>query len=78
MVGPQILKMVRRGDASVWNSTSKIALVSSWLATMFCLDGEIKGVDEVRTLGRLLHAPPLPRLLDMIGNIFCERMIKRM
>jgi hypothetical protein len=46
-IGPQILKVVGRGEPTVWKNTSAITLVSNWLATMFCADGEIKGVDEV-------------------------------
>lgn len=46
--GPQIRKLVTRGEAHTWEHTEKITLVSNWLATMFCADGEIKGYDEVR------------------------------
>ncbi|CDZ97127.1 Sugar (pentulose and hexulose) kinases [Phaffia rhodozyma] len=56
--GPQIRKLVSRGVPEVWEMTEKIALVSNWLATMICADGEIKGYDEADASGMNLWDLP--------------------
>lgn len=47
--GPQILKVVKQ-QPEIWENTGRIGIVSSCLATMLCLDGEVKGIDEVSLL----------------------------
>jgi len=48
--GPQILKVVKN-QKECWKNTSRVGIVSSWLATMLCLDGEVKGIDESDACG---------------------------
>ncbi|KAL7415883.1 hypothetical protein BDY24DRAFT_337338, partial [Mrakia frigida] len=55
--GPQVLKVVKQ-QKDVWENTSRVGIVSSWLATMLCLDGEVKGIDESDACGMDLFDIP--------------------
>ncbi|CAO1637329.1 unnamed protein product [Parajaminaea phylloscopi] len=48
--GPQILRF-RREDPAAYEQTERISLVSSFVTTMLCVDGEIKGIDESDACG---------------------------
>lgn len=48
--GPQILKF-RKEDPEAYANTSRVSLVSSFVTTMLCLDGEIKAIDESDACG---------------------------
>ncbi|ORY76517.1 hypothetical protein BCR35DRAFT_305745 [Leucosporidium creatinivorum] len=48
--GPQILKL-RREQPELYEKTDKISLVSSFLTTLFCADGEIKAMEESDACG---------------------------
>ncbi|KAK4046848.1 hypothetical protein OIO90_006424 [Microbotryomycetes sp. JL221] len=48
--GPQILKL-RRKQPDVYDKTARISLVSSFLTTMLCLDGEVKPLEESDACG---------------------------
>lgn len=57
--GPQILK-VSKGQNDVWEQTGRVGIVSSWLATMICLDGNVKGIDEVIPRSTSVYSTRLP------------------
>lgn len=46
----QILKF-RKQDPAAYEGTSRISLVSSFITTLLCLDGEVKGIDESDVCG---------------------------
>ncbi|GAA6033055.1 hypothetical protein JCM8097_000121 [Rhodosporidiobolus ruineniae] len=48
--GPQILKL-RRARPDVYEQTERISLVSSFLTTLLCADGEIKALEESDACG---------------------------
>lgn len=48
--GPQIMRW-KRLYPDEWAQTSRISLVSSYITTLLCLDGEIKGIDESDVCG---------------------------
>lgn len=48
--GPQILRF-RRTEPEAYANTSRISLVSSFLTTLLCLDGDVKGIDESDACG---------------------------
>ncbi|GAA6001886.1 xylulokinase [Rhodotorula paludigena] len=48
--GPQILKL-RRTQPDVYDKTDRISLVSSFLTSIFCADGEIKPMEESDACG---------------------------
>lgn len=43
--GPQIMKL-RKQKPEVYEDTSRISLISSFLTTILCADGEVKGMEE--------------------------------
>lgn len=43
--GPQIMKL-RKQKPDIYQVTSRISLVSSFLTTILCTDGEVKGMEE--------------------------------
>jgi xylulokinase len=48
--GPQIMRFIQL-DPEAYTSTSRISLVSSFITTLLCLDGDIKGIDESDACG---------------------------
>jgi xylulokinase len=48
--GPQIMRFMAT-EPEAYNQTSRISLVSSFITTLLCLDGEIKGIDESDACG---------------------------
>ncbi|ORX34314.1 xylulokinase [Kockovaella imperatae] len=48
--GPQIMKL-RRNDRATYDATFRISLCSSFITTLLCVDGEIKGIDESDACG---------------------------
>jgi xylulokinase len=48
--GPQIMRW-RRAHPDQFANTSRISLVSSYITSLLCLDGEIKGIDESDVCG---------------------------
>lgn len=47
---PQIMRF-KRSEPEAYEKTSRISLVSSFITTMLCLDGAIKGIDESDACG---------------------------
>lgn len=45
--GPQLKKIFERQREKVWDKTERVCLLSSFLTGLLCLDGEVKGMDEV-------------------------------
>jgi xylulokinase len=41
----------KRVDPEAYESTDRISLVSSFMTTLLCLDGEVKGIDESDACG---------------------------
>ncbi|PWN38449.1 actin-like ATPase domain-containing protein [Meira miltonrushii] len=48
--GPQIMRF-RKTDPKAYENTWRISLVSSFMTTILCLDGEVKGIDESDACG---------------------------
>ena len=48
--GPQIMRF-RKGDIAAYRKTYRISLCSSYITTLLCADGEIKGIDESDACG---------------------------
>lgn len=48
--GPQIMRF-RRQEPQAYLDTDRVSLVSSFVTTMLCADGEIKGIDESDACG---------------------------
>ncbi|KAK8844529.1 hypothetical protein IAR55_006375 [Kwoniella newhampshirensis] len=48
--GAQI-KRFKRVDPEAYDATDRISLVSSYITTLLCLDGEVKGIDESDACG---------------------------
>ncbi len=48
--GPQIARF-RREEPEAYEATDRISLVSSFITTLLCADGEIKGIDESDACG---------------------------
>lgn len=48
--GPQIMRF-RKTDPKAYENTWRISLVSSFVTTLLCLDGEVKGIDESDACG---------------------------
>lgn len=48
--GPQIMRF-RKTEPEAYRQTWKISLVSSFMTTLLCLDGEVKGIDESDACG---------------------------
>lgn len=61
-------------DPKAYQATSRISLVSSFITTLLCLDGEIKGIDESDACGMNLWDMQSPQrgwvsaLLEFIGG----------
>ncbi|RXK37523.1 hypothetical protein M231_05244 [Tremella mesenterica] len=53
--GPQIRRF-KRLDPNGYGATSRVSLVSSFITTLMCADGEIKGIDESDACGMNLWA----------------------
>jgi xylulokinase len=58
--GPQIMRW-KKAHPDQWKNTSRIGLVSSYLTTLLCLDGEIKGIDESDVCGMNLWTMNTPK-----------------
>jgi xylulokinase len=57
--GPQIMRW-KTAHPDQFENTSRISLVSSYITTLLCLDGEVKGIDESDVCGMNLwtmHSP---------------------
>jgi xylulokinase len=48
--GPQIMRWIK-AHPDQFKDTSRISLVSSYITTLLCLDGEVKGIDESDVCG---------------------------
>ncbi|CAO1617426.1 unnamed protein product [Jaminaea pallidilutea] len=48
--GPQILRF-RKQDPEGYKDTERVSLVSSFVTTMLCMDGEVRGIDESDACG---------------------------
>lgn len=48
--GPQIMRF-KRMSPEAYDATDRISLVSSFITTLICADGEIKGIDESDACG---------------------------
>lgn len=48
--GPQIMRF-KKIDQEAYDNTHRISLCSSFITTMLCLDGEVKGIDESDACG---------------------------
>ncbi|MCO5565938.1 hypothetical protein L7F22_019613 [Adiantum nelumboides] len=48
--GPQIMRF-RKTNPKAYENTWRISLVSSFMTTLLCLDGEVKGIDESDACG---------------------------
>ena len=48
--GSQIMRW-KEAHPDQWAQTSRISLVSSYITTLLCLDGEVKGIDESDVCG---------------------------
>ncbi|KAH8915036.1 actin-like ATPase domain-containing protein [Atractiella rhizophila] len=69
--GSQILRW-REEDPKEWEKTGRVSLVSSWLCTMLCLDGEVKPIDRSDVAGMnlwdLKNKKWHPKLLEVVGG----------
>lgn len=52
--GPQIMRF-KQMQPEAYQKTARISLVSSFMTTMLCLDGEIKGIDESDACGMNMY-----------------------
>lgn len=69
--GPQILRF-RKADPRAYEQTERVSLVSSFVTTMLCADGEIKGIDESDACGMNLWDLSTPQrgwCLDLVELI---------
>ena len=57
--GPQIMRWIK-AHPDQFKDTSRISLVSSYLTTLLCLDGDIKGIDESDVCGMNLWTMNTP------------------
>jgi len=57
--GPQIMRWIK-AHPDQFNDTSRISLVSSYITTLLCLDGEVKGIDESDVCGMNLWTMNTP------------------
>ena len=70
--GPQIMRF-KRQDPAAYDATWRISLCSSFMTTMLCADGEVKGIDESDACGMNLWTMTGNRgwnkqVLDVIGG----------
>lgn len=71
--GPQIMRF-REVDPEAYANTDRVSLVSSFLTTLLCADGEIKGIDESDACGMNLWDMSTPergwneRLLQFVSG----------
>lgn len=71
--GPQILHF-RKKDPRAYENTARISLVSSFVTTMLCADGEVKGIDESDACGMNLWDLSTPQrgwsqpLLELVAG----------
>lgn len=48
--GPQLKKIYKaRESDDYWQKTAHVALLSSFLTSLICADGQVKGIDEVKS-----------------------------
>ena len=57
--GPQIMRWIK-AHPDQFKETSRISLVSSYITTLLCLDGEVKGIDESDVCGMNLWTMNTP------------------
>jgi xylulokinase len=57
--GPQIMRWIK-AHPDQFKDTSRISLVSSYLTTLLCLDGKVKGIDESDVCGMNLWTMNTP------------------
>jgi len=57
--GPQIMRWIK-AHPDQFKETSRISLVSSFITTLLCLDGEVKGIDESDVCGMNLWTMNTP------------------
>ncbi|CAO1637427.1 unnamed protein product [Sympodiomycopsis kandeliae] len=81
--GPQIMKF-RKESPEEYADTDRISLVSSFVTTMLCLDGEIKGIDESDACGMNiwdLSVPQRgwnPKIVETISGGSTEELLRKL
>lgn len=81
--GPQIMRF-RQEQPEAYENTARISLVSSFITTLLCLDGNIKGIDESDACGMNLwdmSTPQrgwVPQLLDIVSGGHAQSLEKKL